>query len=134
MTLRSRANSPAFEDGYDAIFGKDKQAVRGSWVQDAKTGEFIDKSERYVADPDAPMVLGSPEEFRSPIDGQMISDRGQLRRHNAKHGVTNIQDYGSGYFDRKASERQAILRGDSRAAKDERVDTIKRAIAQHENR
>lgn len=134
MTLRSRVNSSAFDDGYDAIFGKDVKPVRGSWVQDAKTGEFIDKSERYVADPEAPMVWASPEEFRSPIDGQMISDRGQLRRHNTKHGVTNIADYGQGYFERKAGERESVLRGNSRAAKDERVDTIKRAIAQHENR
>jgi len=134
MTLRSRVNSSAFDDGYDAIFGKDRKPVRGSWVQDAKTGEFIDKSERRTIDPDAPMVLGALEEFRSPIDGQMISDRGQLRRHNAMHGVTNIADYGQGYFDRKAGEREAVLRGNSRAAKEERVDTIKRAIAHHDNR
>ena len=134
MDLRSRVNSKKFEDGYDAIFGKDKKPERGSWVQDSKTGEFIPKGEYQTVDPDAPMVLKALDEFISPIDGQRITDRGQLRRHNKQHGVTNIADYGSSYFDRKQSERDAVLSGNTRQAKNERVETIKRAIAQHENR
>lgn len=43
-------------------------------------------------------VLGSFEEFRSPLDGSMISDRRQLANHNKKHGVTNVADYSPQYF------------------------------------
>ena len=134
MTLRSKPNTPEFEDAFDRIFGKDKKPERGSWVQDSETGEFIPRGEYQAADPDAPAVLGSPEAFVSPIDGTVIDDRGALRRHNKRHGVTNIADYGDTYFERKASERQAVLSSSTRQAKEERVETIKRAIAHHTNR
>jgi hypothetical protein len=134
MTVRSKVNTREFEDSYDRIFGSDKKPEPGSWVQDSKTGELVSKSEYQRSEPDAPMIMKPLEEFRSPVDGSIISDRAQLRRHNARHGVTNIADYGGSYFERKASERETVLSGRSRQAKAERVDTIKRAIAQHENR
>jgi hypothetical protein len=134
MTLRSRVNSKAFEANYDAIFGEGRKPQRGAWVQDSETGEFIPKSEFHTIDPDAPTVLRALDEFISPIDGQRITDRGQLRRHNERHGVTNMADYGENYFDRKATERAGVLSGNTRQAKNERVETIKRAIEMHENR
>lgn len=134
MTLRSKVNTPEFDAAFDAIFGEGKKVERGSWVQDSETGDFVPKSEYQTVDPDAPAVLGSPEAFTSPIDGTVIDDRGALRRHNKRHGVTNIADYGESYFERKAGERERVLSGNTQQAKNERVETIKRAIAHHENR
>ena len=135
MTLKSKANSPEFDAGYEAIFGANKPIERGSWVQDSETGEFIPKSELGRHDPDAPAVHGGIEAFKSPIDGTMIDDRAKLRAHNQRHGVTNISDYGDNdgkaYFERKASERQRTIEGQTREAKQERVETIKRAMSQH---
>jgi len=119
-----------FEAEFERIFG-DKPVQRGSWVQDHKTGKLIPKSEINAIDPDAPAILRSPEAFVSPIDGTVIDDRGKLRAHNKRHGVTNTQDYGEGYFDRKAKERETVLRGDSASAKQERVNEIKRAMQMH---
>lgn len=135
MSIRSRKNSEEFDEGYEAIFGKDHKPQRGTWVQDAETGEFIEKSLRGNLDPDAPAIHGSPEPFVSPIDGTVISDRAALRRHNQQHGVTNIQDYGENngkaYFDRKATERQRNIDGSTREAKAQRIETIKENMHRH---
>lgn len=120
-----------FNDGYDLIFGKDKPVQHGSWVQDIKTGRFIPKSEITYSSPDAPAVLTAPEPFISPIDGTLIDDRAQLRRHNKRHGVTDFRDYGKGYFERKQQERETVLRSSSSSAKEERVHEIKRAMQMH---
>jgi len=135
MTLKSRVNTPEFDAAFDAIFGVDRKVERGSWVQDPNTGKLVPKSEFQKVDPDAPAVHAGMEEFKSPIDGSIISDRGALRRHNQRNGVTNINDYGDNngqaYFERKARERQAVINGTTREAKRERVETIKQAMARH---
>lgn len=122
-----------FEENFERIFGS-KPIERGSWVQDPETGQLIAKEERVNA-PAAPAIHGPIEPFTSPIDGTLIDDRAKLRVHNAKHGVTNIQDYGDNggreYFDRKHRERSAETLGLTKQAKAERVETIKRAMAQH---
>lgn len=123
-----------FEENFTAIFG-DKPIERGSWVQDSETGKLIPKSEANLHDPDAPAVHGGIESFVSPIDGTLIDDRAKLRAHNTKHGVTNINDYGDNngreYFERKRGERERLLSGNTRQSKEERVETIKRAMAKH---
>jgi len=133
--IRSRKNSEEFDEEYDRIFGKDKKPERGSWVQDPETGKLIDKADLYRVDPNAPAILGSPEPFVSPIDGTLIDDRAQLRRHNKKHGVTNLQDFGDNggeaFFERKRRERSAEMTGATREAKAQRVETIKRAMYDH---
>lgn len=68
------------------------------------------------------------ESMKSPIDGSVITCRGKLREHNRKHGVTDIRDYGSSYFDRKEKERHNNLIGNTRAAKSERIETIKEVL------
>lgn len=122
-----------YKENYEKIFGNKTRPETGSWVWHPITMELIPKSE-YVRPEtlSGPMIMKGIEEFKSPVDGSIISDRSKLREHNRRHGVTNIRDYGDkGYFDRKAGERQAELAGTSRRAKEERVDTIKRAIDQY---
>ena len=77
-------------------------------------------------------VLGSPEAFKSPVTGEEISDRGRLRRHNKEHGITDIRDYGPGYFQRKAVEQDLERRGQTKAAKQDRIEIIKRVVEQQQ--
>lgn len=44
------------------------------------------------------MITKSFEEFRSPVDGTMITSRKDLREHNARHDVTNTADYSKDYI------------------------------------
>ena len=126
----------AYKAGYARIFGNRTRAETGSWVWHPVTMELIPKSE-YVR-PDhlrAPMIMKGLEEFRSPIDGSMISDRSKLRAHNARHGVTNMADYGdrggASYFEKKAAQRDAVLKGDTPQAKRERRDEINETLKRH---
>ena len=102
----------------------------GSWVQDPDTGEFVPKAEYYrnKSQSGTPMILGNMEAFKSPIDGRMISDRGQLRKHNQEHGVTDPRDYGAGYFARKEKERAYAHRSDTPEAVRERKKEINTII------
>ena len=55
------------------------------------------------------------EPFKSPITGEIISNREQLRAHNKQHGVTNSADYGPNQRwvqeRRKGIERQQATEG-----------------------
>jgi len=102
-----------------------------SWVQDPKTGKLIPKGEYVSRETDAPTILAAMEPFVSPIDGTIISDRSHLRAHNAKHGVTNIADYGPGYFERKTREREADRQFQTKEHKQERINALVRAYDHH---
>ena len=129
--------SDKYIENYAKIFGNNTRPQTGSWVRHPETGKMVPKSEYTptLRGSPCPAILKGMEEFVSPIDGSRISDRGQLRRHNEKHGVANPGEYGANngakYFERKAAERQSVLDGNTPKAKRERVDTIKQAMHQH---
>lgn len=104
-----------------------------TWVQDPETGKLIPKAEYQRRERPAPLVIPDVQPFVSPVDGQPIYSRRQLRDHNARHGVTNVRDYGDTFFERKAQERSAELRCESRRAKRDRIEAIQRAFHRHES-
>lgn len=100
---------------------KHQRSVKGGhWIQHPITMELIPK-DQYER-PTSRSLLISPciEEFRSPIDGRIISDRKQLREHNKEHGVTDYRDYGDDYFSRKQKEREAVFSAKTAQANEER--------------
>ena len=126
---KARKNTDEYRSNYEAAFGSEK-AQRGSWIWDATTGELVEKSSYTPQDnsPCAPAVHGSLDAFVSPVDGSIIDDRGKLREHNKRHGVTNVADYGEGYFERRGKEKFADQQGATKEAKMERVNAIKKAM------
>jgi len=104
--------------------------TRTTYIQDRATGKLVLKSDHVRDIPDAPIIHGDIEAFKSPVTGEVISDRGQLRRHNKQHGVTNARDYGENYFERRTKEMTAERTGQTPQAKQERIETIKQAIEQ----
>ena len=72
--------------------------------------------------------------FKSPVDGSIINDRGQLARHNKRHGVTDNRDYGPKWFKQKEKERQAETLGQTKTAQRERIELIKHTIHNFERR
>lgn len=131
MTIKNTQQkvSKKFDDNYDKIFG-DKRAAKGSYIQDPETGRLVPRGEYVRKDTNkAPAVMGDLQDFVSPIDKTLISDRGQLRRHMAEHGVTNSADYSPQFIENKQKSKAAQQARESKA---DRIDTIKRAIAHHE--
>ena len=100
-----------------------------SWTQDPKTLKLIPKEEyqQMKAERSAALHL-SPEPYKSPIDGTIIDDRGKLREHNTRHGVTDVRDYGPEYFERKHKERGAEIQGKTPEARRDRIEAIKRTM------
>lgn len=100
-----------FNENFDKIFGE-TDGKTGTYVRDPITGKYVHvPCGTSASDPrarvNAPMVMKPLQEFVSPIDRQVISNRTQLAAHNKKHGVTNAGDYSNGYVERQAHKRVA---------------------------
>ena len=106
--------------------------ARQRYIQDPKTLKLV-PAEEYFREKESRSftILDDIEPFVSPVDGSTISSRSALREHNKRHGVTNVRDYGEGWFERKAKERDDYVSGRSERAKQERLDTIQRALHKH---
>ena len=130
---RRPENSKVFEENFDKIFGC-KAPQRGRYIQDRNTGKLVPAAEYVPPESDSPKwaaIHGDIEPFVSPVDGTLIDDRAKLREHNKRHGVTNVQDYGSDWFTRKQKERDDYVSGKSPKAKQERLETIQRTLHDH---
>jgi hypothetical protein len=118
-----------YKERYTSLFG-DKPIVRGSWIFDRDQMRLVPRDE-YVnphSGNDAHSILKPLDPFVSPIDGSLIDDRSKLRKHNKEHGVTNVADYGSGYFERRGKEKYADSIGATKEAKRERVAALQETM------
>lgn len=104
-----------------------------SWVQDPSTGKLIPKHEYRPPAPKFAAIHGDIETFKSPIDGSIISDRAQLRKHNARHGVTDARDYSKSYYKQAADKRQSILNSTHSTERAARINTLNAAWDMHNN-
>ena len=75
------------------------------WRQDKDTGEFV-PMDAAAAKHDGHFVIGDIEPFRSPIDGEVITDRKQYREHCEKHGVVPASEFSAEHYAKKAQERE----------------------------
>ena len=104
--------------------------MKKTWVQDPETRKFVLK-EDYLRKQNSSkgFIQEDIKPFVSPIDGEPIYTRRQLREHNKKHGVTDMRDYGNDWFSRKAKERSDTITG--KRDRNERIDAIKKSLYQH---
>ena len=110
LNLQQVRKVSKFSDGYDKIDWSKK-------VGRKKSAQLPDTQKTF-------MLLPKFEEFVSPIDKSIISDRGSLRAHNKKHEVTNVRDYGEKYFDRRGKEKYADQQGSTSEQRKERKELI----------
>ena len=104
------------------------------WRQDPVTLELILIEES--TGPRAPRVaiFNDLPSFRSPVDGSIISDRGQMREHNKRNDVVCAQEFSDSYFEGKAKERADFYQGKSTKYKAERIDDLLRAYHVQEHK
>ena len=76
----------------------------------------------------SPNIIPDLTPFQSPIDGQIITTRSMLKRHNKAHGVTNSADYSKEFMAKKQHEREMRLQGATKDDTAERIEAIKQAI------
>ena len=91
--------------------------------------KMVDKgTEQRLAADGSPMIIPPLKPFISPITGEEITCREQLRRHNRAHGVTDSRDYSQDYYDRKNEENYRKSVGDTPEDRRDRIETIQRAM------
>lgn len=77
-SIISKANTKAYNDNYDRIFG-DTRPKRGSYIQDKETGKLISAQEWYEKygqeRGEAPFIITDIPAYQSPITGKMITSR-----------------------------------------------------------
>ena len=89
--------------------------MRKRWIWNHVTGECREVSDDYTAMtrdyrymPDLDSVYGGG--FKSPIDGEFITSRSQLRAHERKHGVKQCGDYKPGELIGRENKRVERIR------------------------
>jgi len=103
-----------YEKNFEKIFG-DKKAVTSSKRFDGQSGES--KSGVYI--------VSDIEPFKSPITGELITTRSQLRQHHKDHGTTDVRDYSPEYFSKKQNERAQAIRGQRPSDRKDRIDMLR---------
>jgi hypothetical protein len=112
-----------FEDNFEKIFSEPSKE-KGRFVYDKDQKKCVKKQETNIS---GYHIQGDIEPFISPIDKTVITGRAALRAHNKRHGVTDIRDYGPEWFKRRGKEKDADRLGQTKAAKQERIDLFKHA-------
>jgi hypothetical protein len=102
--------------------------ARTTYVQDKETGKWIEKwewEEKYGDKPlgQAPMIMSDIKEYRSTIDGSVISSRNKHRQHLREHGCVEVGTETIG-----AAQKQVNKRDDgTKGVKDAVIDAYARA-------
>jgi hypothetical protein len=96
--------SKTFGDNFEDIFGKFDKPKSGSFTQGAD-GKMVQRGAVERTGRGSADIMQPLKDFKSPIDGQIITSRQQLAEHNKRHGVTNSQDYNNGYIEKRADAR-----------------------------
>ena len=105
-----------YENNYQKIFGN-KKAVNSF----QRFGTSREDSHRVH-------ILEDIKPFKSPVTGEIISSRSQLRQHNRENGVTNSADYSGEFFKKKQNERTEAIRGNTDADRRHRIEIMREKL------
>jgi hypothetical protein len=111
----SQANTEAFDEGYERVFGKDRVVQPGRWIFDAQ-GHAIPESEYRAPERaiDAPILAGRFYENTCATDGSDIGSRTKHRAYMKERGLASADDFSPGYYERVRKQAQAQHRKDRR--------------------
>lgn len=101
---------------------------RRRWRQCRHTGKFIEITEETTSSA-IPRILPDIEEFRSPVDGSVISSRSKLREHNKRNNVVQTHEL-KGEGDDIRRQREKLFNGGGFDRKG-RIEAIKYALEKH---
>jgi len=117
------AGNGKYASNYDRIFGTAEERKAKASKEQAQMAKEVKKNKSASV-----QVF---ETFISPIDGQPVSNRAELKAHNKRHGVTNMSDYGEGYFAKRRAEKHQEMLGNTPQAKEERRQLIEQQLYKH---
>jgi hypothetical protein len=94
--------------------------------------EFIPIDEAARTHNCSAAIHGDIDSFVSSVDRSVITDRKQLREHNLRNGVVNMDEYGADHWDKQEKVRDRHYNGEHTSAeslkrKQEIYEIIQRA-------
>ena len=104
--------------------------MKQTWVWDETIKELVPKGTQNRA-PNGAYIIRALNPFKSPITGEIISDRTHLRAHNKKHGVTDSRDYSPEFMKKRSNERDDQMTGNNPTARAERRELINQELKKH---
>ncbi len=122
--IQTQAPSKEYDEGYEAIFGKDRKPIRGRWRINPETGESEPIGEDWT-DAETRAAHTTEEIAYGNLrtsDGVDISSRKKRREYMAATGVTDSSDFGPGYQERRKKEQ---AREQDRQRKQDLITTYK---------
>jgi hypothetical protein len=125
----SQAATDEYRESHDRVFGERKPGQRGRWIWDASVGRLV-RADEYVPPDravDAPIIADRVHEGTFIDTGNGMRDvgsRAKRRQYQRETGLAEASDYGPGWRERKASERERLL--DRRTS--EAVEQAKRTM------
>jgi hypothetical protein len=118
-TRREAYDQKNYGDNFERIFGSEKERKeRADMVN-------IEKHKHQAARSKSAYIMKPIEEFKSNVDGSIISDRKQLADHNKRNGVTNSADYSESYMNNR---RASIANAQERVDKTRRIEALKETM------
>jgi len=102
------------------------------YIQDSQTGKLVKIGMQELIPQRSAFVPKEFQEFQSTLDGSIISDAGQLAKHNRRNGVTNSADYSQDYYAKRGAEMHNMSTGNNAQAKAERLELIRNTVDQYQ--
>lgn len=131
QAIQTQAQTKEFDEGYERIFGKERQAGRGRYRYDADAGQVVaidsdwTDTESRAQTPTEGIVYGNAQ----ATDGADLSSRRKHRDYMKANGLSMAGDFKE-HWQKKAKEREEVLSG--RAGSKERREILGRTL--HEMR
>lgn len=102
------------------------------YIQDPETLKLIPANEYQGGPKPRIHIQGDIESYVSPVDGEVISDRGQERRYMRERGLARPDDFKE-HWKQKAKEREDFHTGSTRTTygrklKQDRKQAISNAL------
>jgi hypothetical protein len=106
-----------YEANFEKIFG-DKKAVTSAKRYGGRQRE--QKSGIHIVE--------DIEPFKSPVTGEIISSRSQLRQHHREHGTTDSRDYSASYYEKAQRRRELEAQGKRASDRKNRIEILREIL------
>lgn len=109
---KTMAQTKAFDEGHERIFGRNRKPQRGRWVQDPVSGKLIPADEYVPPSSEArhaPVMVDRFMENTVAQDGTDIGSRAKRKEYMRRERVGDASDYSKEYFAKRREVRDRAL-------------------------
>ncbi|WP_242394846.1 hypothetical protein [Anaeromyxobacter oryzisoli] len=117
----SQAETKAFDEGYERVFGERKRVERGRYIYDPELGKCVPAAEYHASRAiDAPVMAGRFYENQVMTDGTVVGSRAQYHEYMERNGLAPSSDFKGVYAQKRAERDRFYTEGYATAADEKR--------------